>query len=308
MINTNSSLTRSTALEDQPVRADAVWRRSGHGLERLLSSAPALTPLVIPSFLRVIAAVEEVHRGNAGPCNLDPREVFFRSDGTVELSAVTPRGPGMTLGLGSLKYSAPEAFEETTGQGDACLIDSYVLGIVFYEILLGKDLFDHQFQEVSIQGDFAWLAWHADKSKRAKPLAELIQGFPPVLSGLIDGMMSKEPCARITDLRKIASTIGAASQTTIAITNLVSRHMGDAPYIPQIVSFAQKVDASWQLLVGAMRDHLQRPRWNRFFAKRMTTPRCWRPLVSEFFTPRRAERARSVRANHLLNQGRGWET
>jgi serine/threonine protein kinase len=140
--------------------------------------------------------------------------------------------------------------EETTEPTDSALLDSYVLGFLFYEILLGKDLFDREFEHVISHGRFGWLTWHADKAKRAKPLSAVISGFPSVLSSLIDGMMAKEASERITNLHKIADAIGGASQTTMMMSNLSSWQDGSEAGAPLRLSVTQKVDAFWRMLVS----------------------------------------------------------
>ncbi|WP_157466953.1 hypothetical protein [Edaphobacter aggregans] len=165
----------------------------------------------------------------------------------------------MTFVLSSSKYSAPEMVEETERELENACLDSYVLGFVFYEIFLGTNLFGQQFQDVIGHGDFGWLSWHADKTRHAKPLYELLSGFPSVLSSLIDGMMTKEALDRITDLDRIADTIGGASQATMLITNLSALQHGDQSYAPLRQSFLQKVDSFWRRLMSAARRCLRKP-------------------------------------------------
>lgn len=268
MTNGGARFPNNSKSKDQADSTHPGQQRSGHNLSRLLLPEPASPGLVIPSFLRVIAAVEETHRENKGPCDLDPRKVFLGSDGSVELSTLVPPASGMTVVLSSSKYSSPEMIEETNGQVDRVLVESYVLGFVFYEILLGRDLFEQQFQEVSGHGKFGWLTWHADKSKRAKPLSAVLDGFPSVLSGLIDGMMAKEASERITDLNKIADTIGAASQATMVISNLSAFQSPDAIGAPAKMSMSQRVDIFWRGCLGRVRKVLRRLALDRILTKR----------------------------------------
>ena len=267
-MNSDSWIPVGSTFKDRTNAGHSGQKHSGHKLSRLLSSEPAPPALVIPSFLSVIAAVEEVHRDNKGPCDLDPRNVFLRSDGTVELSTLTPAASGMTVVLNSSKYSAPEMVEETSGHIDTILLDSYMLGFVFYEILLGSDRFEQQFQEVAGQGKFGWLTWHADKTKRAKPLSEVMDGFPSVLSNLIAGMMAKDTSERIGNLQRIADTISEASQATMVISNLSALRGPDQGSASQKASASQKVDFLWRWLFSVARDALRRVPWNPTSARR----------------------------------------
>ncbi|HEY4048466.1 MAG TPA: hypothetical protein VGM27_16495 [Acidobacteriaceae bacterium] len=305
MTNNDGWIPPGSTFKDRTDPAYSEQKRSVHDLSRLLSSEPAPTGLVIPSFLSVIAAVEEARRGNKGPCNLDPRRIFFRSDGTVELSTLAPAESGMTVVLSSPKYSAPEMVEETTEQTDSGLLDSYVLGFVFYEILLGKDLFERQFQDVSGDGEFGWFTWHADKTKRAKPLSEVISGFPPVLSSLIDGMMEKEGSQRITDLQRIADTVGRASQATMVIRNLSALQRGDETRAPQRESIAQKVETFWQKLMSTARGGLRNVSRGRIFAKKHERAPSRAKDAQQFFRQGGAGQAHSVEGYSSPNTRRG---
>jgi serine/threonine protein kinase len=272
MTKTDDQTPLGSQSTDRTGPAYSEQQRRGYDLSSLLSAKPAPTGLVIPRFLSVVAAVDEVRRGVNGPCDLDPRRVSFRGDGTAKLSTLTPPASGMTVVLGSSKYSAPEMVEETTGQIDSSLVDSYVLGFVFYEILLGKDLFEQQFKDVSGHGDFGWLTWHVDKTKRATPLSTLISGFPPVLSSLIDGMMAKEPSKRIADLKKITDRISRASEETILICNLCSLQGSDEAYQHPKTSIPQSVDAFWRRFTNTASARLRTLSWGGLLARTFSRP------------------------------------
>jgi serine/threonine protein kinase len=211
----------------------------------------------------------------------------------------------MTVVLSSSKYCAPEAVEDLTGQNDSSLVESYVLGFVFYEILLGTNLFEQQFQDVSRHGKFAWLTWHADKSKHAIPLSEVISGFPSVLSSLIEGMMAKEAAERITDIRRIAETIGGASQATMMISNLSALQGGDEAYTSHGISVLEKVDVFWRSLLNTARSAMRKLSWKRIFARKQKQARSNAQDAPEFFRRGEAKRARSARAYQSPNTSKG---
>jgi serine/threonine protein kinase len=305
MTNSDGWIPLGSTLNNPTQTAYSKQQRSGHALSRLLSSEPAPTGVVIPSFLSVIAAIEEVRRENKGHCDLDPRKIFFKDDGTAELSVLSAPGSGMTVVLSSSKYCAPEAVEDMTGQNDSSLVESYVLGFVFYEILLGTNLFEQQFQDVSSHGKFGWLTWHADKSKRAKPLSEVISGFPSVLSSLIDGMMAKEAAERITDLHRIAETIGGASQATMMISNLSALQDGDEACASRRLSVLEKMDAFWRRLLSAARSALRKLPWNRIFATKHKQAHSNAQDARELFRRGETERAHSSRACKSPNTSKG---
>lgn len=305
MTNSDDWIPLGSTFKNRTYTAYPKQQHGGYALSRLLSSEPAPTAVVIPSFLSVIAAIEEVRRQNKGPCDLDPQRIFLKDDGTVELSVLPPPGSGMTVVLSSSKYCAPEAVEDITGHNDSNLVESYVLGFMFYEILLGTNLFEKQFQDVFSHGKFGWLTWHADKSKCAKPLHEVINGFPSVLSNLIERMMAKEAAERMTDLHRIAGAISSTSQATMMINNLSVLQGSDEAYTSHGISALEKVDAFWRSLLSAARSAMRKPSWKRIFARTHKQAHSSAQDTREFFRRGEAERARSVRTYKSLNARKG---
>ena len=305
MTNSSGGIPVGSTFKNRTNIAYSKQQRGGYDLRRLLSSEPAPTGAVITAFLSVIAAIEEVRRENKGPCDLDPRGIFFKDDGTVELSVLPPPGSGITIVLSSSKYCAPEVVEDVIGKNDNSLVESYVLGFVFYEILLGTNLFEQQFQDVSGHGKFGWLTWHADKSKRAKPLSEVISGFPSVLSSLIEGMMAKEASQRITDIRRIAETIGGASQATMMIRNLSALHGSDEAHTSYGISVLGKVDVFWRSLLSAARSAMRKLSWKRIFGRKQKQAHSKAQDATELFRRGEAKRARSAKAYPSPNTSKG---
>lgn len=242
--------------------------RNGDQLCSLLASDPGPIRHLIPVFLTIIAALEQAHRENTGLCDLDPQKVFLRDNGGVELSSMKLPASGMTSVFNSVKYCSPEMIEDSLEQPDPALIESYVLGFVFYEILLGRKLFEQQFNHVSRRGEFGWLTWHADKTQLAHPLSDLISGFPPVLSNLIAEMMAKEASARVVDFHKIWDLIGSSLQATAVITNLSALQQSEAKFL----SVPKKIDSFWRNLMRATDAKWRNLPWGRLFPGRSQRP------------------------------------
>jgi hypothetical protein len=251
-------------------------KRKARNLSQLLSSEPASPEQVIPSFLSVIAAVEAAHETSKEPLNLDPREIRFRDDGTAEVSVSNTPSSGLTVVLGSSKYSTPEMFEEAAGSDNGPR-ECYVLGFMFYEILLGADIFEKQFQDVHQRGELGWLTWHADRAKHAKPISDLISGFPYSLSRLIEGMMTKEVTARTTDLKKVSQAIAGSLQATQVYRGSSGLRAGDE-------SFAQGRAQSWK--TGVLR------RWLGLSSR----GGLWKALLSRLFPANDKARPYGARA------------
>jgi hypothetical protein len=239
-------------------------KRKARNLSQLLSSNPAVPSEVIPSFLSVMAAVETAHDASKEPLNLDPREIRLRSDGTAEVSVSNTPSSGSTVVLGSSKYATPEMFEETAGAVDNGPRDCYMLGFIFYEILLGADIFGKQFQDVQQRGELGWLTWHADRTKHAKPLSNLISGFPYSLSRLIEGMMAKDAAKRTTDLKKVSQAIAGALQATQVYNGSGGMH-GDESFSSRGRAQDRKTSHLRRWLGLSSRGGLWKALWRRIF-------------------------------------------
>ncbi len=195
---------------------------AGRRLSDLLTAEPAPSAKLVSTFLKSAAAVEELHRRCDSPCNLDPSNVVLLMDGEVVLKPVVKLSEAATIALPSLKYSSPEILEEISGEYGANVSDSYILGFVFYEIFLGRDLFRQQFAEVIQEGEIGWLRWHLDQNKCALPLSSQLRDFPLALSRLIDEMITKKPAARLTNFRSISDTLAGSLNATVSIANISS--------------------------------------------------------------------------------------
>lgn len=189
-------------------------------LSDLADVAPGSHLMVVPIFVKVVAAVETVHRAQLRISHPDPHEIVIQSDGKVSISPRERHFEGMTLAVASFKYTAPELLLQSAETVMPAAADSYALGMMFYEILLGRHLFQQQFAETSRRGELGWMQWHTDQSRRAKPLHELLEVFPPALSRLIEAMMEKDVAKRNIELAEIAETLSDSLKTTAVLSGL----------------------------------------------------------------------------------------
>jgi formylglycine-generating enzyme required for sulfatase activity len=87
--------------------------------------------------------------------------------------------------------------------------DVYVLGLVAYEALAGRDAFRKQlFGDGGEAGsDLFWMKWHADTAARLRPLPGIREGISQELSKLIERMTEKDHAARIPSLATVESAL-----------------------------------------------------------------------------------------------------
>jgi len=202
-------------------------------LSDLQSAVPAPPAMIVPVFLDVITAVDALHRKYKTVSNLKPDKIVLLSNGKVIIEPQSQLSAATAKALPSLKYSSPEMLEEVQGVYAPNVSDSYVLGFMFYEILLGRDLFQRQFAEVLREGEIGWPWWHLDQYRPAHSLSSQINDFPSALSRLIDGMMNKRPAERMSDLRSIWETLAGSLK---------------AAGIPKEVSTKEHRRKTWKIL------------------------------------------------------------
>jgi serine/threonine protein kinase len=144
---------------------------------------------------RVARALDFIHAHGIVHRDLKPANILFRADGRpviVDFGLAKDLGVHSTLtAAGQLvatpRYSAPEQF---IGRPVDARSDVYSLGVVFYEMLTGRRLFE------SVTGlDLAHAHLHAEVPRLPLHLA----GYQPVL----DRMLAKDPKDRFQSAREL---------------------------------------------------------------------------------------------------------
>jgi serine/threonine-protein kinase PpkA len=144
---------------------------------------------------RVARALDAIHAHGIVHRDLKPANILFRADGRpviVDFGLAKDLGVNSTLTVaGQLvatpRYSSPEQF---VGRPVDARSDLYSLGVVFYEMLTGRKLFE------SLSGlDLAHAHLHAEVPR----LPPLLSGYQPVL----DRLLAKEPQDRFQSAREL---------------------------------------------------------------------------------------------------------
>ena len=184
-----------------------------YSLRQLVREQPIDVDSVLPKFIKILSVVEKAHEQGKQHQQLRPDNIRLNEKGDARIPLLVSASVEKTA-YSSPKHAAPEDFETDPGISVCQSRDAYVLGFMFYEILLGRSSFRTEFAEVYERGDVGWLHWHADKNKSAKPLAQLIKGFPCGLSDLIRQMLIKDPQLRTADLQAIKRWFAFSRQLT----------------------------------------------------------------------------------------------
>jgi formylglycine-generating enzyme required for sulfatase activity len=184
-------------------------------LASLLRDEPASLEEVLPIFVRVIERMSSIHSNAAIRPVMDPRTIRWGENGevTIDSIAVLPNQNTRAL-LG--KYASFEELSESADGHHLPESDIYVAGFIFFEILLGRTLFDSHFSEFT-RGDvdYKWLNWHCDPTKTAPALEKFLPEFPVVLSQTIETMMAKEAAARPVSAVIVAAFEGVLQRLSL---------------------------------------------------------------------------------------------
>jgi serine/threonine protein kinase/formylglycine-generating enzyme required for sulfatase activity len=170
----------------------------------LLQSDPPALHVVLPIFLRTVQQLAVIHSNLLLRPILTPTSIRW-SEKEVQIKTVLAEEAQHTRAVYS-KYLSFREFNEVAPTALQVEGDIYVIGFMFYEILLGRRLFKMQFAELHRENsDLKWLEWHGDPAKKATALQEILPGCPRVLSTTIEGMMQKAE-GQLSDLATVEAS------------------------------------------------------------------------------------------------------
>ncbi|MCE9592518.1 MAG: protein kinase [Planctomycetes bacterium] len=112
-----------------------------------------------------------------------------------------------SLSHGSARYMAPELFADESADGRA---DLYSLGMIAYEALAGRAVFEETFRIVlrdQRNQPMRWMKWHTSPRAQATPLAKLTPSIPANVSELVARLMEKDRIKRIGSAQELLETM-----------------------------------------------------------------------------------------------------
>jgi eukaryotic-like serine/threonine-protein kinase len=167
---------------------------------------------VVHAFVATVQGLLDMYAANNNGAAFSPENVCFDRAGRATIrSSSTPsnQGSGSGIVLTSPRYAAPEIFADNGGAQSATA-HVYALGMMFYEILLGKLMFEKAFPEQ--RSDLDWLRWHGDLEKRATPLKTLLPTCPAAMSDLVEEMLEKTAEKRPPDAQAVMAKLRPIAQ------------------------------------------------------------------------------------------------
>ena len=188
-------------------------RRRARPLVKWMADEPKPIAELLPLMVSVLEGIAKVNATEPHFCCLDPGKILIRDDQSAQIVMHKPFELGKTFELGTAKYTCPELFGEAA-PGTPAGANVYIAGFIFYELLLGRKLFDAQFKDVEKNGNLGWLTWHADLTKRATSLT-VMNRYPAFVCRIVDRMIDKTLTNRLTDVNGIARLFGSVSNATM---------------------------------------------------------------------------------------------
>jgi serine/threonine protein kinase len=177
----------------------------------LQDNPPELDRVVSP-FVSTVRALIAINEAKGKSDALIPQNIHFDQLGKATVQAAPSSSAEVTTVMSNPRYAAPEMFSEKAAAADSSnnTANVYALGMMFYEILLGRKLFERTFPDQ--RNDIDWMRWHADLESKAPALKSLLPECPAAMSDVVESMMEKHVEKRSTDLNEILGRLRSVAQ------------------------------------------------------------------------------------------------
>lgn len=185
---------------------------TGASVEQLLNSRP--DPFDLVRGLRIVHAVakvlEQLHEHGVIHGGLRPSNIILRLSGGVQVcdaGIAALIADQEALSPSAARYMAPEMFHGVAGDARS---DIYSLGVIAYEMLVGRGAFENAF--TAVLGDrrdaaLRWMKWHTNARLQPPLIHELNPRVPVRLSDLVSRMMAKDRTKRIASATQLLEAI-----------------------------------------------------------------------------------------------------
>lgn len=187
----------------------------GRSLEQVLAkTGEPIEPLAALKVVYAIADVlEKVHEQGVIHRDLKPANILLPSQSGMtvkicDLGLAAIMAEQEALSLGSVRYMAPELFNDgthATGQADL-----YSLGMIGYEMLIGRKAFDQTFRTIlrdQRSQAMRWMKWHTNSRLKVTPVNQINDRVPLTVSELIGRLLEKEPIKRVDSATQLKEAI-----------------------------------------------------------------------------------------------------
>ncbi len=155
-------------------------------------------------------ALQTIHAAGIIHRDLKPANIMIPRDGGVKLcdfGLASLLADQDAMSEGSARYMAPELFGDQPADTRA---DIYSLGIISYEMVVGRARFNETFRIIMRDPrneSLRWMKWHTNLRVTAPPLEKIEPNAPQPLRELIARMMEKDPASRIGSADQVLEVI-----------------------------------------------------------------------------------------------------
>lgn len=181
---------------------------NGPSLEHLLAQNPGPVELKTALGIAAAAAVAlgALHDKGIVHRDLKPANILLPAEGGLKIcdfGLASLMADQETPAVGTVRYMAPELLDGKAVDGRA---DLYSLGIMLYEMLIGRANFEDSFKTVlRDQRNVAlrWMKWHTNSKIKATPMRQYVPTIPESIALLVERMIEKDPNQRIASASQL---------------------------------------------------------------------------------------------------------
>ena len=204
----------------------------GRTLALLVGDDPRPPIEALPVLASLLSSVRRITEAGDAHDPITPDTVRLRPDGEPEISRRPDPGDRDTWVISTPRYSAPELLRGEThlGERGRCAAVLYSAGLVFYEILLGRKLFNRVFRDVIRKNsELAWMEWQVNQDALPRPLQELLPEISADVSSLFERLLRKDPAKRLADYREAETAVHRCIRQSAPTEEIALRHVPSSP-------------------------------------------------------------------------------
>ncbi|MEX2216232.1 MAG: serine/threonine-protein kinase [Phycisphaeraceae bacterium] len=180
----------------------------GPSLENMLSQNPGPVDLKTALGIAAAAAVAlgAIHKQGVIHRDLKPANILLPKDGGLKIcdfGLASLIADQETPAVGTVRYMSPELLNAQQSDARA---DMYSLGLILYEMLVGRQNFEDAFKIVlkdQRNQALRWMKWHTNLKVKTPPIKQYVPSMPGPISELVERMMEKDAGQRVPSMDQL---------------------------------------------------------------------------------------------------------
>ncbi|MCG8508932.1 MAG: serine/threonine protein kinase, partial [Rhodospirillales bacterium] len=230
----------------------------GPDLEQLL--ARRAEPMEVAQATKIMWAIslalQDLHEAGVVHRDLKPSNILLPKQGSgvrlCDLGLASLIAEQEALSLGSVRYMAPELFKGEAVDGRC---DLYALGMIAYEMLVGRKVFASAFKTIlrdERNQAMRWMKWHTNMRLSPPSPSQLNEEVPEKLSELVMRLLEKDRTKRVTSASELIEAMQIHFGHRAAEPAPQPRAAGGRTYAPAGDTAALPTKKKWPMLVAAV--------------------------------------------------------